>query len=357
MERRSLLGATAGALVLGGLAHGTAAAAPAQDAPTQDAPTQDAPTEAASAEAGGGLVTTFNVISDIQGDLGDFAQALRDIRSTNPRSSGLAVAGDITPRGYDFEYAEVRKVLDQGPKPREVAWAIGNHEFYVPKWSDPNTLAQSTWPNGTTEDSLFRSFYRFAGRSTIYTETTFGGIPVLTLGTERYMRYHDSSLWDEVWISDAQFQWLEDRLQYWARRRKPVMVITHHPLPNTVSGTRSKIYSSDYLQPDRLLGLLGRHRDVFLFSGHTHWDLNLSDWYVRRVVPGTANLDGFSVINTGAVQTGYADNGQGGESTVPGRFNQGIQVDVYRDRVVVKARDFATGTWMKRTTVPLATRI
>ncbi|MFD8694837.1 DUF4073 domain-containing protein [Kitasatospora purpeofusca] len=352
MERRSLLGATAGALVLGGLAHGTAAAAPAQDAPTEDAPT-----EAASAEAGGGLVTTFNVISDIQGDLGDFAQALRDIRSTNPRSSGLAVAGDITPRGYDFEYAEVRKVLDQGPKPREVAWAIGNHEFYVPKWSDPNTLAQSTWPNGTTEDSLFRSFYRFAGRSTIYTETTFGGIPVLTLGTERYMRYHDSSLWDEVWISDAQFQWLEDRLQYWARRRKPVMVITHHPLPNTVSGTRSKIYSSDYLQPDRLLGLLGRHRDVFLFSGHTHWDLNLSDWYVRRVVPGTANLDGFSVINTGAVQTGYADNGQGGESTVPGRFNQGIQVDVYRDRVVVKARDFATGTWMKRTTVPLATRI
>ncbi|MFB7379425.1 DUF4073 domain-containing protein [Kitasatospora purpeofusca] len=352
MERRSLLGATAGALVLGGLAHGTAAAAPAQDAPAQDAPT-----EAASAEAGGGLVTTFNVISDIQGDLGDFAQALRDIRSTNPRSSGLAVAGDITPRGYDFEYAEVRKVLDQGPKPREVAWAIGNHEFYVPKWSDPNTLAQSTWPNGTTEDSLFRSFYRFAGRSTIYTETTFGGIPVLTLGTERYMRYHDSSLWDEVWISDAQFQWLEDRLQYWARRRKPVMVITHHPLPNTVSGTRSKIYSSDYLQPDRLLGLLGRHRDVFLFSGHTHWDLNLSDWYVRRVVPGTANLDGFSVINTGAVQTGYADNGQGGESTVPGRFNQGIQVDVYRDRVVVKARDFATGTWMKRTTVPLATRI
>ncbi|MFD9060977.1 DUF4073 domain-containing protein [Kitasatospora purpeofusca] len=352
MERRSLLGATAGALVLGGLAHGTAAASPAQDAPAEATSA-----EAASAEAGGGLVTTFNVISDIQGDLGDFAQALRDIRSTNPRSSGLAVAGDITPRGYDFEYAEVRKVLDQGPKPREVAWAIGNHEFYVPKWSDPNTLAQSTWPNGTTEDSLFRSFYRFAGRSTIYTETTFGGIPVLTLGTERYMRYHDSSLWDEVWISDAQFQWLEDRLQYWARRRKPVMVITHHPLPNTVSGTRSKIYSSDYLQPDRLLGLLGRHRDVFLFSGHTHWDLNLSDWYVRRVVPGTANLDGFSVINTGAVQTGYADNGQGGESTVPGRFNQGIQVDVYRDRVVVKARDFATGTWMKRTTVPLATRI
>lgn len=34
---------------------------------------------------------------------------------------------------------------------------------------------------------------------------------------------------------------------------------------------------SDYLQPDRLLSILGRHKDVFLFSGHTHWDLNLSE--------------------------------------------------------------------------------
>lgn len=269
----------------------------------------------------------------------------------------MAVAGDITPRGYDFEYAEVKKVLDQGPKPREIAWAIGNHEFYVPKWADPDTLAQDTWPNGTTEESLFRSFYNFAERSTIYAETTFGGIPVLTIGTERYMKYHDSSLWDEVWISETQFRWLEDRLQYWARHRKPVMVITHHPLPNTVSGTRSKIYMSDYLQPDRLLGLLGRYRDVFLFSGHTHWDLTLSDWYVRRVVPGTANLDGFSVVNTGAVQTGFSDNRQGGEVTVPGPFNQGLQVDVYRDRVVIKARDFATRSWMKQISVPLSTRI
>ncbi|MFF9478347.1 metallophosphoesterase family protein [Streptomyces sp. NPDC014733] len=338
MERRSLLSATAGALALGGLAQ--------------------APAEAAPAAVGGGrLVTSFNVLSDIQGDLADFTQALQDIKAVNPHSSGLAVAGDITPRGYDAEYADVRQALDRGPKPREIAWAIGNHEFYVPKWADPDTLAQDTWPNGTTEDSLFRSFYRFAKRSRTFAETTFGGIPVLTLGTERYMKYHDSSLWDEVWLSEAQFRWLEDRLRYWARHRKPVMVISHHPLPDTVSGTRNKLYRSDYLQPDRLLGLLGRHRDVFLFTGHTHWDLTLSDWYVRRVVPGTANLDGFSVVNTGAVQTGYADNGQGGEDTVPGRFNQGLQVDVYRDRVVIKARDIANGTWLKQLSVPLATRI
>ncbi|ONI78805.1 phosphohydrolase [Actinosynnema sp. ALI-1.44] len=300
-----------------------------------------------------GPAVRFNIISDIQGDLADFGRALDDLAAINPGSAGLGIAGDITPRGYDFEYAQVRQTLDRHPHPRKVAWAIGNHEFYVPKWRDPDTLAQETWPNGTTEDSLFRSFYNFAARNTVYSETSFGGIPVLCLGTERYAKYHDPKLWDEVWISDQQFTWLEQRLRYWATWRKPVMVLTHHPLPNTVSGTHNKLYRSDYLQADRLLSILGRYRDVFLFSGHTHWDLNLSDWVVRRVVPGTGNLEGFTVVNTAAVQVGWVDDGKGGEVSLGGAFNQGLQVEVSNRSVVIKARDFTTRTWLKQITVPL----
>ncbi|UFQ19700.1 MULTISPECIES: metallophosphoesterase family protein [Streptomyces] len=337
MDRRTLLATSGGALA-------TAAVAPQAHA---------LPGTRAE-ESGGRDVVRFNVISDIQGDLRDFGRALDDIAAINPRSAGLAVAGDITPRGYDFEYAQVRAELGRHPHPRDTAWAIGNHEFYVPKWRDPDTLAQDTWPNGTTEDSLFRSFHRFAERGTVHAETSFGSVPVLTLGTERYAHYHDAKLWDEVWLSDAQFAWLEDRLRYWSRRRRPVMVVTHHPLPNTVSGTRNKLYASDYLQADRLLNLLGRHPDVFLFSGHTHWDLDLSDWVVRRVVPGTANLSGFTVVNTGAIQTGYRDDGKGGEVAVEGSFNQGLQVEVHRDSVVIKARDFGRRAWLKQITVPLA---
>ncbi|MFJ2721687.1 hypothetical protein [Streptomyces sp. NPDC087437] len=71
----------------------------------------------------------------------------------------------------------------------------------------------------------------------------------------------------------------------------------------------------------------------------------------------TVAVAGLSPRSTSSATTGFADNGQGGEVTVPGHFNQGLQVDVYRDRVVIKARDFATGNWMKQITVPLATRI
>ncbi|MCX5107578.1 DUF4073 domain-containing protein [Streptomyces sp. NBC_00378] len=342
MDRRSFMATTGTASLVGGaLAAGAGLAAPAA--------------EAAPYRPGKGRTVRFNIISDIQGDLTDFGKALDDLHRVNPDSAGLGIAGDITPRGYDFEYAAVRQTLERHPHPKNVAWAIGNHEFYVPKYSDPNTLAQATWPNGTTEDSLFRSFYNFAGRNKVYSETSFGGVPVLSLGTERYSHYHDAKLWDEVWISDEQFAWLEDRLAYWARRRRPVMVLTHHPLPNTVSGTHNKLYLNDYLQPDRLLSILGRHKDVFLFSGHTHWDLNLSDWVVRRVVPGTGNLEGFTVVNTAAVQVGWMDDGKGGEVSLGDAFNQGLQVEVGPHSVVIKARDFTTGTWLKQLTVPLHT--
>ncbi|MET8743135.1 DUF4073 domain-containing protein [Streptomyces sp. NPDC004728] len=342
MDRRSFMATTGTASLVGGaLAAGAGLAAPAA--------------EAAPYRPGKGRTVRFNIISDIQGDLTDFGKALDDLHRINPDSAGLGIAGDITPRGYDFEYAAVRQTLERHPHPKNVAWAIGNHEFYVPKYSDPNTLAQATWPNGTTEDSLFRSFYNFAGRNKVYSETSFGGVPVLSLGTERYSHYHDAKLWDEVWISDEQFAWLEDRLAYWARRRRPVMVMTHHPLPNTVSGTHNKLYLNDYLQPDRLLSILGRHKDVFLFSGHTHWDLNLSDWVVRRVVPGTGNLEGFTVVNTAAVQVGWMDDGKGGEVSLGDAFNQGLQVEVGPHSVVIKARDFTTGTWLKQLTVPLHT--
>ncbi|MFE6855539.1 metallophosphoesterase, partial [Streptomyces sp. NPDC057674] len=180
MDRRSLLTVATGAVGAVAAAQIPAGAArPAQPGPAaQHGPAHAGP---------GRPVATFNVISDIQGDLRDLGVALEDMNRTNRTSAGLAVAGDITPRGYDAEYAAVASEVARHTRPRTVAWAIGNHEFYVPKWRDPSTLAQDTWPNGTTEDSLFRSFYTFAGRNTVYAEHSFGGIPVLSLGTERYM--------------------------------------------------------------------------------------------------------------------------------------------------------------------------
>ncbi len=290
------------------------------------------------------LTMTFDVISDIQGDLRDFDHVLQDINEENPKSEALIINGDITPRGYDFEYHAVQDVLDKNPHPDNVWYSIGNHEFYVPKWKNPQTLAQSTWPNGTTEEELFDNFYQFSGEDKVYHQKEINGYPFLFLGTEKYMKYHDPKLWDEVYMSDEQLDWLKENLKQYSKKdkNKPIFVFSHHVLPDSVSGSRQNPYLNDYLNVDELLDILKDYPQVVFFTSHTHWDLNLPDWAGKKKVKG-GDKRGFTVVNTGGIEKGWMSAGpDGGEKVTPdgGAFKQGLRLQVYSNDVVIQAYDY-----------------
>ncbi|MGG1663340.1 DUF4073 domain-containing protein [Brevibacillus sp. NRS-1366] len=287
---------------------------------------------------------TFDVISDIQGDLRDFGHVLQDISKDNPKSEALIINGDITPRGYDFEYQAVQDVLDKNPHPKNVWYSIGNHEFYVPKWKNPQTLAQSTWPNGTTEEELFDNFYQFSGEEKVYHQKEIDGYPFIFLGTEKYMKYHDPKLWDEVYMSDEQLDWLKENLEHYNKKdkNKPIFIFSHHVLPDSVSGSRQNPYLNDYLNVDKLLDILKDYPQVVFFTSHTHWDLNLPDWAGKKKVEG-GDKRGFTVVNTGGIETGWMSKGpDGGEKVAPdgGAFKQGLRLEVHGDDVVIQAYDY-----------------
>ncbi|MEC2989871.1 metallophosphoesterase family protein, partial [Bacillus cereus] len=73
--------------------------------------------------------TTFNVISDIQGDLGDFDHVLKDMNKVTPLSRALIMNGDITPTGQQSQYDDVKRVLNKNKHPENVWSTVGNHEF------------------------------------------------------------------------------------------------------------------------------------------------------------------------------------------------------------------------------------
>ncbi|MET3288896.1 UNVERIFIED_CONTAM: hypothetical protein ABID98_001466 [Brevibacillus sp. OAP136] len=297
----------------------------------------------------------FDVISDIQGDLEDFGHVLQDISKGNPKSEALIVNGDITPRGYDFEYQAVQDVLDQNPHPQNVWYSIGNHEFYVPKWKDPQTLAQNTWPNGTTEEELFEHFYQFSGEESVYHKKEIKGYPFLFLGTEKYMKYHDSKMWDEVFMSDEQLEWLKENLEHYKQKDKdkPIFVFSHHVLPDSISGSRQDPYLNDYLNVEKLLDILKDYPQVVFFTSHTHWDLNLPDWAGKKKVEG-GDKRGFTVVNTGAIQTGWMSAGpNGGEIVAPdgAAFKQGLRLEVNGDDVVIQAYDYQHDKVIKKLSI------
>ena len=75
--------------------------------------------------------TTFNVISDIQGDLGDFDHVLKDMNKVTPLSRALIMNGDITPTGQQSQYDDVKRVLNKISIPRMYGQLLGIMSFML----------------------------------------------------------------------------------------------------------------------------------------------------------------------------------------------------------------------------------
>ena len=73
--------------------------------------------------------TTFNVISDIQGDLGDFDHVLKDMNKVTPLSRALIMNGDITPTGQQSQYDDVKRVLNKISIPKMYGQLLGIMSF------------------------------------------------------------------------------------------------------------------------------------------------------------------------------------------------------------------------------------
>lgn len=296
-------------------------------------------------------IMSFNIISDIQGDTRDFDTALKQMNIINPNSKALIINGDITNGGGIGEYDSVRNVINNNAVPFSIISSIGNHEFYEAKWNNYKT----------SEEEMFRRFYEFAGVDKPYYSKVVKGIPFIVLGTEKYMGFYkdmpdvkeqfpkwDGNI-DHVYMSDEQLDFLRSQLKKYSEQNKPVFVLSHHVLKETISGSRQSPYLNDYMQYDEIISILGDYSNAIFFSGHSHWTLELPDWAVNVKVPG-GDKEGFTAVNTGAIQTGWMSAGpNGGEVVTPegGLFNQGLQIDVFEDEVVIKGRNFRTNSWMQ----------
>ncbi|SEK19868.1 protein of unknown function [Rhodococcus maanshanensis] len=265
----------------------------------------------------------FDVISDIQGDFADLDRALDGLAAFG-RADALLVNGDLTPNGREREYEELFDRLRRSGHP-DALYTIGNHEFY----------------NDESSGVSVERFLRHSAMPGLFSAHDVGGVPVIRLGTIDGSEASGHC----VILGRTQLDWLRDTLRE-CRRERPVLVMSHHALPRTVSGTFTdpltqapKIYSNDYAESPELLDLLGGFPNVLLMSGHTHWSLYREDWLTRRTVPG-GHQDGFAAVNTGAVQTGFGPDGRGGEEPVDRNENQGLRIEVDGPTVRVHALDF-----------------
>lgn len=288
-------------------------------------------------------VLTFPVISDIHVQSWHteshekFTAALQDLNGINPQADALVINGDLT-NGLPADYAKLRELMQAAPHPKKVFSTMGNHEYYKAWFDTGGYWNPDSFPNGETEQASIDRFLAFSGeKKNVYYDREVNGYRFIFLGSEQY-RQSDPNNLEDAWLSPKQLDFLKDSLQKGSERGKPIFVFLHQPLPYTVSGTSFCCTNNRaVVQHEELKSILSQYPQVIFFSGHTHWELKL---------PGTLVKDTFTMVNSSSVVQPWTDDGQGGEMLTAPEESEGLYVEVYKDKVKIKGRDFYRHRWI-----------
>ena len=261
---------------------------------------------------------TFSVLSDVHVEGNNFerykifAHALQDVKR-NAANDAVVFLGDNTMNGQHIEnllfHGAVSAVLG---KDATVLPVMGNHDIGNGE-GDYETL-QNRWYSYT------EAFFGRKLQHPYYYEV-IDGCYFIVLGMEAQLVY-------EMTVSEEQFSWLEGVLAEAAESGKPCFVFSHYPMDEAID--------EDGAHTDRLTNMLAeynRTHDLFCFVGHTHmpmhlwWSFHNFDGFPETYLPRLTELSG------GEDDEAYEDTGVG------------VQVEVYENEVVIRARDFYRGEW------------
>ncbi len=261
---------------------------------------------------------TFSVLSDVHVEGNNFerykifARALQDVKR-NAANDAVVFLGDSTMNGQHIEnllfHGAVTSVLG---KDATVLPVMGNHDIGNGD-GDYETL-QNRWYSYT------EAFFGRKLQHPYYYEV-INGCYFIVLGMEAQLVY-------KMVITDEQYAWLEGVLAEAAESGKPCFVFSHYPTDYAIDAQGNSTY--------RLVNMLAdysRQHDLFAFVGHTHmpmhlwWSFHNTDGYPETYLPRLTDLAGENDNEA------YEDTGVG------------VQVEVYENEVVIRARDFYRGEW------------
>lgn len=271
---------------------------------------------------GAGPLLSISVISDTHVDTGlsskngkKLKNALLDLKEINLKAEALCVVGDMTDHGNDDEYDLFMKILDSVDHPKTY-FVIGNHDI---RWHDGGY--KETYQRFLTKTKMPAGHY----------DEIIKGFHFIFLST-------DQDLKDQANISDDQLNWLSAKLAEGADQNKPIFVFLHQSLANTSVGSYpgdgygTSGYPDGVVQDSQLRSLLAKYPQVIFLTGHTH--------AVVDHPKCTIFTSGFWCVNTATTFSTIPSDGYGSDNG-----SQGLCLDIYPDKVLIKGRDFAKQEW------------
>ncbi|WP_282939892.1 metallophosphoesterase [Paenibacillus sp. RC67] len=277
---------------------------------------------------------SFMILSDLHVSVYDpntvkhMKEALEDMKQFESPIEALMLTGDLTDFGGADGYKELQKLLSAYKLPPMYA-NMGNHDYYDIWVDKKGAFNKETMPNGKTDWQARERFQKFFNLNSIYNAAQINGFPIILLSQEAYMQ-EKPEVGEGAWYSDEQLDWFKNQLAQ-HKDGRPIFVMTHQPLPPIGSdgATHQLIPAKKFRE------ILKPYKNVFVFCGHRHQDFqNGAEHYVKETFHYFHNSSVGRVLNRN-----YENAGK--------EKSQGLYVQVYKDRVTVRGREFSNRTWLK----------
>ncbi len=293
---------------------------------------------------------SFAAISDIhmrgnfkpifQGMLG---LGLLDMEKAQDKLDAVAFVGDITDHGYIDMWDSFAEAVSQYDIADNKLVVIGNHDTWGPnreEFDNPENGVKPTFIhyNKTISDRDITEMY--------YSDV-INGYYFIALGSEA-----DNT---DAYLSDAQIKWFAGEMEKAAATGRPIFVLMHQP----INGTHGLPFSWELDKDDppekggigaqsaAVESILKKYDNVFYISGHIHAGYKNTG---SKRGPAYASVETIendrgnpiTLINLPSYM--YFDFTRGGHL-----FNGcGWVLEAYDDAVLLRARNFASGTWLTR---------
>lgn len=245
--------------------------------------------------------------------------ACNDIKNSAVKLDALVIAGDIAENGLESEYRVVSEKLNElQDKVSNYIISYGNHDFRL-KAYPLQSKRIANFHNGVSASKV---------SDHLYYSTEINGYKFIVMN-------NDKTMFEEGFYYDEQLAWLDSEIASTQDSGKPVFVVNHQPLKKT-HGLPGTWGAPEFLdagsigkQSDTVKGIFEKYNNVIYITGHLH--NGFSDYTYE-------DYGSFKSVN---LPTVGCNNGDGYEED-----GQGYVFEVYPDRIIGRARVFATGKYM-----------
>lgn len=258
---------------------------------------------------------------------------LSDMKNAKTPVDVVTITGDLTNYGDEGSIDEFFDTMQKNWDGKAVI-AMGNHDI--------GHVEDKTHEEARQYFVEKYNEYQGLGIEKSYYSTVINGYTFIVLTDES-----DDS-WDHPDLFEEQLAFLDAELAKSGSDEKPVFVISHWPLAGT-HGEEVAWDDGDIDEPYSTLiqQTLEKYENVFYISGHIHIGLNGNftkeqygvSSYDRRNGVNYLNLPSYGLFSRYGTLLG----------------GRGYQVEVYQDKVILRARNFVTHNWfdLYETVVPL----